>query len=67
MGRFWVFFHSHTAAEFQLWFLFPPLHVGHPLGFAPESDLEDLGQGGAAAWAAWVLAAPGTQGSWQRG
>ena len=23
--------------------LFPPLHVGHPLGFAPEAALEDLG------------------------
>ena len=48
--------------------LFSPLHVGHPLGFAPESTLEDLGLppmrarcgGGAAAWVAGVLAAPGT-------
>ena len=23
--------------------LFPPLHVGRPLGFAPEAALEDLG------------------------
>ena len=23
--------------------LFPPLHVGGPLGFAPEAALEDLG------------------------
>ena len=23
--------------------LFPSLHVGHPLGFAPEAALEDLG------------------------
>ena len=23
--------------------LFPPLHVGHPLGFAPEAALKDLG------------------------
>ena len=22
--------------------LFPPLHVGYPLGFAPEAALEDL-------------------------
>jgi len=22
---------------------FPPLHVGHPLGFAPEASLEELG------------------------
>ena len=23
--------------------LFPPLHVGHPLGLVPEAALEDLG------------------------
>ena len=23
--------------------LYPPLHVGHPLGFAPEAALVDLG------------------------
>ena len=23
--------------------LYPPLHVSHPLGFAPEASLEDLG------------------------
>ena len=51
--------------------LFPPLHVGQPLGCVPE----DLGLpmlrarcgGGAAAWVARVLIAPGTQGSWQLG
>ena len=44
--------------------------MGRPLGFAPEAALEDLGfpvrarcGGGAAAWVAGVLAAPGTQGS----
>ena len=45
--------------------LFPPLHVGCPLGFAPEVALEDVGlalwgarcEGGAAAWVAGVLAA----------
>ena len=54
--------------------LFPPLHVGCPLGFAPEAALENLGLpvrarcgGGAAAWVTGVLAAPGTQGSWQVG
>ena len=56
--------------------LSPPLHVGRPLGFAPEAALEDLGLplgGGAgmevvqAAWVAGVLEAPGTQGSWQLG
>ena len=52
--------------------LFPPLHVGHPLWFAPVAALEDFGlpQGGpgvgvVAIWLAGVLAAPGTQGSWQ--
>ena len=52
--------------------LFPPLHVGHPLGFVPEAALVDLGLplwrarcgDGAAAWIAGVLEAPGTQGSW---
>ena len=55
--------------------LFPPLHVGRPLGFAPEAALEDLGLApvrarcgnGAAAWVAGVLAAPGTQGGWRLG
>ena len=54
--------------------LFPPLRVTHPLGFAPEAALEDWGcpyegrcGGGAAAWAAGVLAAPGPQGGWQPG
>ena len=43
--------------------------MGHPLGFAPEVALGDLGLpvrarcgGGTAAWVAGVLAAPGTQG-----
>ena len=47
--------------------LFPPLHVGCPLGFAPEAALE-VGfapmrarcGGGAAAWVTGVLAALGT-------
>ena len=51
--------------------LFPPLHVGRLLGFAPEPALEELGFApvrvrygdGTAAWVAGVLAAPGTQGS----
>ena len=43
MGRFWVFFLSHTALGFNCVFFFPPLHVGCPLGFAPEAALEDLG------------------------
>ena len=51
-----------------------PLHVGHLLGFASEAALEDLvcpceGQvwSGAAAWVTGILAALGTQGSWQPG
>ena len=51
--------------------LYPPLHVGRALGlplrllwrtgFAP---VRARGEGGATAWVAGVLAAPGTQGSW---
>ena len=60
VGRFWVFF-SDTA---------PGFHVGRPLGFAPEAAPGGLGfapvrarcGGGAAAWVAGVLTAPGTQG-----
>ena len=54
--------------------LFPPLHVGHPLGFASVASLEDLGLacegqvgGGAFSWVAGVLEAPGTQGGWLLG
>ena len=40
--------------------------MSHPLEFAPEAALEDLSLlrcgGGAAAWIAGVLAAPGIQG-----
>ena len=43
VGRFWVFFLSHTAHWVSIVVLFPPLHVGHPLGFAPEAALEGLG------------------------
>ena len=54
--------------------LFPPMHVGHPLGFAPEAALENgfspvrarCGND-TAAWVSGVLAAPGTQGSWRLG
>jgi len=44
--------------------LFPPLHVGRPLGFAPEAALEDLGlpQGGPGVE---VVQLPGSQGFWQ--
>ena len=44
--------------------LFPPLHVGRPLGFAPEAALEDLGlpQGGPHKEVVQLL---GSQGFWQ--
>ena len=32
-----------TLPRVSIVVLFPPLHVGHPLGFAPEASLEDLG------------------------
>ena len=33
----------HTAPWVSIVILFPPLHVGRPLGFAPEAALEELG------------------------
>ena len=42
----WEAFGSSSLATLPLSFncgLFPPLHVGHPLGFAPVAALEDLG------------------------
>ena len=43
VGKFWVFL-SHTAPWVStVFFFFSPLPVGHPLGFAPEAILEDLG------------------------
>ena len=55
--------------------LFPPLHVDHPLGFAPEAALEALGlplRGPGVEVVQLLgllgfLAAPGTQGSWRLG
>ena len=55
--------------------LFPPLLVGRRLGFPPEAALENLGltlRGPGVEvvqllWVSGVLAAPGTQGSWQLG
>ena len=44
MGRFEVFFLSHTASGFQLGFLSTSAY-GFSLGFAPEAELEDLGEG----------------------
>ena len=43
----WEGFGSYSSATlplgFNCVFIFPPLHVSHPLGFAPEAALEDLG------------------------
>ena len=54
--------------------LVPPLHVGRPLGFAPEAagglgcaPVRARCGGGAAAWVTEVLAGAGTQGSWRLG
>ena len=43
VGRFWVFFLSHTAPWVSTVVLFPPMHVDHPLVFAPEAALEAFG------------------------
>ena len=69
VGRFWVFFLSHTAPGFQLWFYFhsalgSPTEVcswGWPGGLGFARVRARCGSG-AAAWVAGVLAAPGTQG-----
>ena len=42
----WEGFRSSSLATLpwlSIVILFPPLHVGCPLGFAPEAALEDLG------------------------
>ena len=47
LNSWWEGLGSSSLATFCPWVsivvLFPPLHVGHPLGFAPEAALEDLG------------------------
>ena len=43
---YWEGFGSSSLATLPLGFncgFIPPLHVGRPLGFAPEAALEDLG------------------------
>ena len=43
---YWEGFGSSSLAILPLGFncgFIPPLHVGRPLGFAPEAALEDLG------------------------
>ena len=74
MGRFWVFFLSHTAPGFQWWFCFHlctwVVHWGLLLSLPWRTGCAPVRtrcQGGAAAWVAGALAAPGTQGGWQLG
>ena len=43
VGRFWVFFLSHTTPGFQLWFYFHLCMWVIHWGLAPEAALEDLG------------------------
>ena len=43
MGRFWVFFLSHTAPGFQLWFYFHLYMWAIHWGLLLEAALEDLG------------------------
>ena len=73
-GKVWVFFLSHSAPGFQLWF-YSHLYmwVGH-WGLLLRlpcrtwvCPCEGRCAGGAAAWVAAVLAAPGTQGRWWLG
>ena len=75
MERFWVFFLSHTAPGFQLWFYFHLYMWVVHWGLAPEAALEGLGLppvrarcgSGTAAWVTRVLAASDTQGGWRPG
>jgi len=74
LGMFWVFFLSHIAPGFQLWFYFHlcmwvihwGLLWGCPGGLGFASVRTRLG-GGAAAWVAVFLAATCTQGNWRLG
>ena len=74
VGRFWVFFLSHTAPGFQLWFYFHfymwVIHWGLLLRLAWKTwvcPCRARCGGDVAAWVAGVLAAPSTQGGWQLG
>ena len=63
----WEGFGSSSSVTLPLGFivvLFPPLHVGQPLRFAPEAALEGLGlpQGGPGVEVVQLL---GSQGFWQ--
>ena len=69
VGRFWVFFLSHTALGFNCGFISTSA-CGLSTGVCSRGCPEGLGfvhvkvrcGGGAAAWVAGVLATPGTQG-----
>ena len=53
----WEGFGSSSLARLPLGFncgLFPPLHAGYPLGFAPEAMLEDLGEGQVWRWCSYL-------------
>ena len=70
-GRVWVFFLSHTAPGFQLWFYFQlcmrVVHWGLLLRLPWRTWVcpsEGQCGGGSAAWVVGLLAAPGPQGSW---
>ena len=73
MGRFGLLPQPHCPWG-SVVVLFPPLHVGRPLGSSCScpgglgfASVRARCGGGAAAWVAGVLAAPGTQGGWQLG
>ena len=64
MGRFWVFFLSHTDPGFQLWFYFHLCMWVIHWDLAPEAVMEDLGlpQWGPGVEVVQLL---GSQGFWQ--
>jgi len=71
VGRFGIFFLSHTTPGFQLWFHFHlcmwVIHWGLHLRLPWRSWVSPVRArcvGGAASWVAEVLEAPGSQGSW---
>ena len=74
MGRFWVFFLSHTALGFNCGFIFTST-CGSSTGVCSRgcpgrlelAPVRARCGGGAAAWVAGFLAAPGTQGNWRPG
>ena len=74
VGRFWVFFLIRTGPVFQLWFYFQlcmwVVHCGLLLRLPWRTWVAPVRArcgGGAAALVAGVLAALGSQGSWQLG